>query len=380
MNREERFNLSKIARRIARESLRVRDKELIWIECGVHNIAFAEDIAAEVALIGGYPVIEVISPHVEKEILLNAPPEYLARPRRNIARMKEMVDGFIQINPQQDPCYMADVPIEKLHMAKISRKAERKVYEEMQLKRVLVEYPTIQQAKFYGIDYVELFEMVWGGIEVDPEYLYRITTKMDQVFTRRPEIHIKSQKGTDLKLKYDNRKILHDTGTIQDESYLTGEPLVNLPAGEIYLAPLENSANGIAVFDEVFLQGNKISDLALKFEEGRVIDFSAREGEEIFGKYFNSLTLPGKIIAEFGIGLNPFIKKVTGLASLDEKAVQTVHIAIGSNSVFGGRNFAENHDDFVIQKPTVKSGDYVFIRDGKFAPELDITTYPGVTK
>jgi len=374
--RKKGFDLSLIARRIAKESLRVRDRELIWIVCGKHNISFAEDIASEVALSGGYPIIEVSSPHVNREIYLKADPKYLSRPRKSIARMKEMVDGSVWINPEEDPMFMSDVPMDRLNMVKQSSKEEYRVFEEMQLKKVLVEFPTIQQAKALGIDFDEFFEMVWGGIEVDPGYLYRICKDIEIAFDNVNTIHLKSEKGTDLTFSFEKRKILQDTGTITDESYLVGDPLINLPAGEIFLAPVEASATGTAIFEDVWISGREIKDLCLKFDKGRVVDFFAREGEMHFREYFESLTIPGRIIAEFGIGLNPYIKKVIGLVSTDEKAVGTVHIAIGSNSHFGGRNYAENHDDFVMQKPTVIVGNFPLITEGKFAPDFDICSRP----
>ena len=374
--RKQGFNLSHIARRIARESLKVRDRELIWIVCGKHNISFAEDIAAEVALSGGYPIIEISSSHVNREVYLKAGQEYLQRPRKSIARMKRMVDGSVWINPEEDPTFMKDVPMERLSMVKRSYEEEYKMLEEMQLKQVLVEYPTPQQAKTLGVDYQEFFEMVWGGIEVDPDYLYEVCKKIEKPFNDTDKIRLYSPKGTDLTLSYRGRMVLQDTGTITDESYLVGDPLINLPAGEIFLAPLEDSAQGQAVFDDVWISGRHVKDLCLKFDKGHVVDFSATQGEEHFRDYFDNLTLPGRIIAEFGIGLNPFIQKVIGLLSTDEKAVGTVHIAIGSNRHFGGRNFAENHDDFVIQSPTVFIGDCPLIVEGKFAPKLDICGDP----
>lgn len=370
------FDLSQIARRIVRESLRVRDRELIWIVCGKHNIPFAEDVAVEVALMGGYPIVEVSSTDVNREVCLQADPDYLSRPRKSVARMKEMVDGSVWINPEEDPLKMKNVPINRLSMLRKSFEEEYKVLQEMQLKQVLVEYPTPQQAKALQVDFGQFFEMVWGGIEVDPGYLYKICKKIEKAFEDHTAIRVKSPKGTDIKLTYKGRKLLQDTGTITDESYMMGDPLINLPAGEIFLAPEETTAEGKAVFDEVWIGGRKVLDLCLTFNAGHVIDFTAKEGQKYFQEYFDNLTVPGRILAEFGIGLNPFITKVIGLVSTDEKAVGTIHLGIGNNSYFGGRNHAENHDDFVIQKPTVMLGDYTLMSEGRFSNEFDVCSHP----
>ncbi|MFP4497339.1 MAG: aminopeptidase [Vulcanimicrobiota bacterium] len=369
------FNLSQIARRIAHDSLRVRSRELIWIVCGKHNIAFAEDIAAEIALSGGYPIIEVQSTHVNKEVWLKAPPSYLARPRKNIARMKQMVDGIVWINPVKDPCIMSDVPFERLNLVSRAIESEFRVFEEMQLKRVLIEYPTPEQACFYGMEFEELFEMVWGGIEIEPGYFKRIGAPLKDILREKTQAHITTKKGSDLKFSFDHRKMILDTGTVDEEFYLVGDPYINLPAGEIFVPPLEDSAQGILVCDEIFLEGRKIFDLRLTFEDGKIVDFSAAEGEQAFREYFENLTTPGKIIAEFGIGLNPYITKVIGMTSTDEKAFGSVHVAIGSNTYFGGRNHADNHDDFVVQKPTLKIGDTLVLKEGKFTSPFNLEAY-----
>ena len=62
-------------------------------------------------------------------------------------------------------------------------------------------------------------------------------------------------------------------------------------------------------------------------------------------------TLPpkGNILCEFGIRLNKNIKDIVGYTVLYEKAYGTYHIAIGMNSMFGGKNESPFHMDFVFK-------------------------------
>lgn len=59
------------------------------------------------------------------------------------------------------------------------------------------------------------------------------------------------------------------------------------------------------------------------------------------------------MIAEFGIGLNPGATEPIGDVMLDEKIGGSVHVAIGMNERFGGRNRSNLHLDLVILRPTV---------------------------
>ncbi len=58
-------------------------------------------------------------------------------------------------------------------------------------------------------------------------------------------------------------------------------------------------------------------------------------------------------IAEFAVGLNPGVTEPVGDIALDEKIGGSVHIAIGMNDHFGGRNRSNLHLDLVIMRPTV---------------------------
>ncbi|MGL5634500.1 MAG: hypothetical protein ACRDDL_05515 [Sarcina sp.] len=67
------------------------------------------------------------------------------------------------------------------------------------------------------------------------------------------------------------------------------------------------------------------------------------------------------VIAEFGIGLNENVKEIIGYSVLDEKCKGTVHIAIGSNKMFGGNNESSLHFDFVCVPDLIKLDDEIFI-------------------
>ena len=60
-----------------------------------------------------------------------------------------------------------------------------------------------------------------------------------------------------------------------------------------------------------------------------------------------------EILAKFAIGTNPGIVEPVGNISLDEKIGGSVHIAIGMNERFGGRNRSNLQEDLIVLKPTV---------------------------
>ncbi|MCP6658174.1 aminopeptidase, partial [Klebsiella pneumoniae] len=55
----------------------------------------------------------------------------------------------------------------------------------------------------------------------------------------------------------------------------------NMPCGEVFTGPVEDSANGHIYFGvPVAVAGREVSGVRLRFENGRVVEASAEKGEE----------------------------------------------------------------------------------------------------
>lgn len=118
----------------------------------------------------------------------------------------------------------------------------------------------------------------------------------------------------------------------------------DFPPGEVYIAPLEDSAHGDLLIPLINLKGLKYENIIMSFKDGKFIKSSSKE----LNDFFHSLPEEYKILCEFGIGLNPEIKNLIGYTPIDEKALGTYHIALGMNHLFGGKNNCPFHMDFVF--------------------------------
>ncbi len=160
-------------------------------------------------------------------------------------------------------------------------------------------------------------------------------------------VRLTSPAGTDLRLRYEGRPIHVEDGRIQSPGMMG-----NLPGGEVYVAPLEESAEGRLVVDICLGDLRLDAPVSLTFAAGRVVDLqggtAAAALQERLGDGQWAWT-----IGEFGLGANPHIRR-RGLVALDEKALGTAHIALGANTAFGGVNPAETHYDCVIAEAQVE--------------------------
>jgi len=175
------------------------------------------------------------------------------------------------------------------------------------------------------------------------------------------QIRIVADDGTDLEFSVKGRPWLIADGVISKEDIARGDVGLNIPDGEVFIAPIENSANGYILFDWVSIHGfGLVKNLEIKFKNGKVVWYSADEGKEIFKKFLDANTGEKDRIAEFGIGTNVKANFV-GETIIDEKIFGTIHIAIGYNrGAYHGKNKASSHQDMI---KIMKNG-YVYA-DGK---------------
>lgn len=149
----------------------------------------------------------------------------------------------------------------------------------------------------------------WQEIEKEQKYIIERIEGHDQVVLRSPNV--------DLSLSIKGRKIINACGTN------------NMPDGEIFTGPVENSANGWvrytypAIYEGVIVEG-----IELTFKDGKVVEASAEKNQDLLLKMLD--TDPGaRYVGEFAIGNNFEIDRFTKSILLDEKIGGTFHMALG---------------------------------------------------
>ncbi len=188
--------------------------------------------------------------------------------------------------------------------------------------------------------------MFEGAMDVDWKALRRRTKAMARLVDRAVEVRVSTPNGTDIRLSKKGRKALADTGDLRRPGSFG-----NLPAGEVYFAPVEGSAEGTLVLE--WAPTRRLSSpLRLTVRAGYVVDvegvdeFGAALGERLAERRENAN------IAEVGIGTNDRASRPDNILE-SEKILGTVHIALGDNSSFGGEVKTPFHQDFVFFRPTV---------------------------
>ncbi len=165
-------------------------------------------------------------------------------------------------------------------------------------------------------------------------------------------IQIATDVGTKLSFSVENRPFFTDTKI----DWKTMK-WMNLPTGEVCVAPVENSLEGMLICDMAIGGiGPLKSPFTLYIKDGKVQKTNSKDAS-VKKRVESSLTTDEKssIVGEFALGINPKARLAEEFLET-EKIKGTVHIAFGDNTDFPkGKNNSANHMDFLMNKPTVKA-------------------------
>ncbi len=170
-------------------------------------------------------------------------------------------------------------------------------------------------------------------------------------------VNITNPAGTNLSLSVKQRPFFTDT--IIDRKTMKW---MNLPTGEVIVAPVEDSLEGELVCDMAAGGIGPIEKLVrLAVKHGKV-QSSSSEDPKVLRRVKDSLNTDenSSTVGEFAFGVNPKARFTKEFLEA-EKMFGTIHIAFGNNSDFpGGKNPSKNHLDFLLSKPSVR----IFNADG----------------
>ena len=136
--------------------------------------------------------------------------------------------------------------------------------------------------------------------------------------------------------------------SVAGRTFINSSGRRNMPSGEIFTGPVENSAEGHIRFDYPVCEGGReIAGIRLVFRRGRVVEASAEKNEDYLLRMLD-IDPGARRLGELGIGTNTRIDRFTKNILFDEKIGGTIHLALGrSYPETGGRNRSALHWDMI---------------------------------
>lgn len=201
---------------------------------------------------------------------------------------------------------------------------------------------------------VTLDMLTEGALALTPEEHKRMQTHAENLINTlegTEKVQIQNSSGTNLTLSTKNRSFFTDTKL----DWKTMK-WMNLPTGEVIVAPVENSLNGKLVCDMAVGGIGKVKKpVEISTKEGKVKNVFSQDKEQLLRikETFKTDSWAG-VVGEFAFGINPSARFVNEFLEA-EKILGTVHLAFGANTDMpGGKNPSRNHMDMLLSSPTVK--------------------------
>jgi aminopeptidase len=295
-----------------------------------------EAVQEQIARRGAFPFVQLAWDLLGGPFAREAPLETLGEPAPIQRHIWETCDAFISITAPENVREGADLSDERRQLLQKRSEPLRRRQMAMDVPWVICEYPTNASAQEAGLTLLEFEEFVYSAVLLDWDAELLRMSKIAEIFDRAEEVRIVGDQ-TDLTLSLAGR-----TGAVDDGH-------INLPGGEVFYSPVEDSVEGEITFSEfpAVYYGNEVSGARFAFEQGRIVDASAVSGEDFLLKTLDT-DHGARTLGELGIGCNPGIRRFSKNLGFDEKIDGTVHLAIGNSySSTGGTNVSSIHWDIV---------------------------------
>ncbi|MBI5237836.1 MAG: aminopeptidase [Deltaproteobacteria bacterium] len=200
---------------------------------------------------------------------------------------------------------------------------------------ILCNYPTNGLAQEADMSLEEYEDFLYGATNIDWMKVKQGEMKLKKALDKAATVHIVG-KDTDLRIGIKGRKAIPCFGER------------NMPDGEVFLSPVEDSAEGHIYYEmPAIYQGREVAGIRLKFHNGKVVDARA-DKNAAFLKAMLDTDRGARFLGELGIGVNYGIQKFSKDILFDEKIGGTVHLAVGrSYTEAGGKNISAIHWDMI---------------------------------
>ncbi|CAG0963786.1 partial aminopeptidase, partial [Anaerolineae bacterium] len=214
---------------------------------------------------------------------------------------------------------------------------------------ILTNYPTHSLAQEADMSLEEYEDFLYGATNIDWSKVKEKEMKLKGLLDKASSVRIVG-KDTDLTLSIKGRKAIPCYGER------------NMPDGEVYLSPIESSAEGYIYYEmPAIYQGREVTGIRLRFRGGKVVEARADKNEDFLLAMLDT-DKGARYLGELGVGVNYGIQKFTKDILFDEKIGGTVHLAVGrSYESAGGKNHSAVHWDMIKD---LRAGGAIYL-DGK---------------
>ena len=361
------IRIERWAHTLVHYSLYLRAGETVAILATPLAAPLVEAVYREALRVGAHPLSLIEQENLEEILLREGNDAQLTKPSPITAALAEHIDARLTIASRSNPKALSGI-----NPARSSKRREtfRKTFytfrqreQTGQFRWSSTLYPTTGYAQDAEMSLTDFEEFVFDVCFLNAP----------DPIARWQELSHQQQRFVDWLHGHKHVRILGErtdlTLSIADRIFINSDGKRNFPSGEFFTGPVENSANGVIQFDiPASYDGRTIEGVRLVFREGKVVEASARQGQDYL-LHMLDIDNGARYLGEFAFGNNPRVSRGTKNVLFDEKMGGTVHLALGeSYPETRGVNHSALHWDMVCDlrlQGEVWVDDVLFLKDGK---------------
>jgi aminopeptidase len=348
-------------------SIKVREGDRVGIFTQPPGLPLVEEIYRKVLKAGGFPYVQLggMRTKVETEALAyylftEGTKEQIEHVNRFEKIIREEFECMITLYSGMNTRAMSGVDPGKMSQRLKAYSDVTKAYQQRSaskdLRWVITMFPTDAYAQDAEMSLEQFEEYVFKTTFADQEdpvaewnKIHEEQQELVDWLVGRKEMEIKGP-NVDMKLSIDGRGFVNSDGEH------------NMPSGEIYTSPVEDSAEGWVRFNyPAIYSAREVEGVELTFEKGKVVSATAEKNEDFLLKMIATDEGAGRL-GEFAIGTNKRIDRFIKNILFDEKIGGTIHMALGFGfPQIGGKNESAIHWDMICD---MRDGGQIYV-DGQ---------------
>lgn len=358
---------NKYAQLLTNYCLRVKKGDKVMIKSTYLAEPLLQELLKEINIAGGHPVLDIEIQEYDKIMLDYSSEHQLSWVNPMTKYWNEHFDCYLHIRAPFNLKDIQNIDPTKRQIAKNAYREVNTIYSKrtatLELRRNLCQFPTQASAQEAGMSLREYEDFVYSSC-----FLYKDDPISEWEKLGRSQQSIVDHLNKCSKYRYvsGNTDISFSS---KDRTWINSDGKTNMPSGEVYTAPVEDSVNGIVYFDYPSIyMGEEVEEVRLEVKDGEVVKWDAKRGKEFLDKVFE---IPGaRVFGEAAVGTNYNIQKFTKNILFDEKIGGTIHMAIGQSYMqCGGKNESSIHWDLISDMTNggeIYADDELIYKNGRF--------------
>ena len=362
------IRVERLARLLVDYSVAVQPGERVLVRGSSAAAPLIRAVYEQTLAHGGHPLVQLSLPGLQEVFYETADETQLSFIDPIEKQIIEEFDVLIALYAPSNTRTLSGVDPEKQRIRELARHPLMERYMERsaegELKWTGTLYPTYASAQEADMSLRRYEDFVYGACYCDRE----------DPAAEWLRIHDEQQRLIDWLEGHDRVEVRGPqadvTLSIAGRTFINSDGHHNMPSGEIYTGPVEDSVNGWVRFTYPAITGGReVEGIELWFEDGKVVKARAEKNEAYLLKMLDADD-GARYLGEFAIGTNYEIQQFTKNILFDEKIGGSFHMAVGAGyPETGSQNRSAIHWDMICDMQAggeILVDGELFYRDGAF--------------